>query len=314
VRYARNRHGLRSNDRESYVEGYETGHEEERENRATDDPEPSQSYHVQRDMEDYRAGYRRGAEDSSDRTFLASADERYEAHVRTRGGGMRENPRGSYSDGPFSEDDYVLRRHGLSGQVYVDRVGRGGMHTTIGGTRGFATVEDAIDALVHDGHVQDISTSVVFNDEGLQLGNVIRGRFEGGGDDTIENVERFVRNPSASDRRAYDFFRQQAGGVVGRNAEGAWQLVKAEKEAEERGWTVEWEPEQDPDTSWMNDEELKEARSGGIEILSALLRDENGEVLASLGEIAILRGDQKYPRVVEAELALEALSEMGVKI
>ena len=82
---------------------------------------------------------------------------------------------------------------------------------------------------------------------------------------------------------------------------GAKLLAHAEKEAERRGWRVEWEDEISPDLSWMDDDERAESH----EVLTAVLRDENGGVLASLGNIT--EPDRNYGRVVEAELALEAL-------
>jgi hypothetical protein len=86
-------------------------------------------------------------------------------------------------------------------------------------------------------------------------------------------------------------------------------LARAEAEAEERGWTVEWSHSENPDTSWMNDEQLEDYESGRTEILDAVLFDEEGNVIGSLGEVGLsARGPRDpYGRVVEAELALEAL-------
>jgi hypothetical protein len=89
------------------------------------------------------------------------------------------------------------------------------------------------------------------------------------------------------------FFREQG---AGKNSE---ELAKAEREAEERGWKVEWEF--DEDEYQMGDEEQRPN-----EVLCAVLKDENGDVLESLGGIGDPSKD--YARMVEAELSLEALS------
>ena len=87
---------------------------------------------------------------------------------------------------------------------------------------------------------------------------------------------------------------------------GAVALAKAEAEAEKRGWTVEWKHEEDPDLSWADDEQ----REAIDEVLYATLRDDAGQSLASLGNITFGKNsvhNRRYGRVVEAELALEAL-------
>lgn len=111
---------------------------------------------------------------------------------------------------------------------------------------------------------------------------------------------REVRAPSASHKRAYEFFRKQAGGRVGYSAETAHALAKAEQEAGSRGWRVQWED--DPE-GWdsLGDIDPKTVN----EVLAAVLYDEQGNVLGSLG--SIVDPDRNYARVVEAELALEAL-------
>lgn len=107
------------------------------------------------------------------------------------------------------------------------------------------------------------------------------------------------------------FFSRHAGYVVGRKREGARNLAKAESIAEREGWRVEWEEEQSPDLSWADDED----REGISEVLSAVLRDRNGRVLASLGNVTFGRNHvdaKNYGRVVEAGLALEAASNEGL--
>ena len=80
---------------------------------------------------------------------------------------------------------------------------------------------------------------------------------------------------------------------------GAKALARAEQYAEEQGWKVEWEYDQDE--YQMGDAETEMPN----EVLVAVLEDADGHVLKSLGGI----GDpsDSYRRVVEAELALEAM-------
>jgi len=104
-------------------------------------------------------------------------------------------------------------------------------------------------------------------------------------------------------QKAYEFFCEHSGYVKGRREEGALDLARAEAIAEALDWKVEWE----------QDEE--EYQSGGEwdqpkEVLSAILYDADGEVIGSLGGIG--DPDRSYGRVVEAELALEALYEEGL--
>lgn len=103
--------------------------------------------------------------------------------------------------------------------------------------------------------------------------------------------------------KAVNFFRRNAG-YVRRSGEsvatakrrGALALARAEAEAAARGWRVEWEGDPEP----YEDEDARE-------VLGAVLRDLDGHVLASLWGIA--DPTREYQRVVEAELALEALEE-----
>ena len=107
-------------------------------------------------------------------------------------------------------------------------------------------------------------------------------------------------------KKRYEFFRGHMGvHRSGRSAEAAASLARAEEAAEDLDWQVEWE--EDPDGA----DSLGEIDPATVsEILVAVLKDESGEVLGSLG--GIVDPDLNYRRVVEAELALEALNEKGL--
>lgn len=126
-------------------------------------------------------------------------------------------------------------------------------------------------------------------------------------------------------RAAYQFFRENAGGIVGHNAETAIALARAEHEAWERDWEASWEWDDDADLGdheeWCCTAQLnaRGRNADGSERPSyfrepqceheayvAVLKDEDGNVLKALG--GIIDPDSKYMRVIEAELALEALS------
>lgn len=86
-------------------------------------------------------------------------------------------------------------------------------------------------------------------------------------------------------------------------------MAKAEEIAERLEWQFTWE--EDPEPYEMGDAETEMP----AEVLTCLLRDENGNVIASLGGIGMSgnhRQDKEYGRVVEAELALEAAHEKGL--
>ena len=84
-----------------------------------------------------------------------------------------------------------------------------------------------------------------------------------------------------------------------KDAAYAMKLAKAEQHAEEQGWTVEWDYDQDEYQLGDAEDKMPD------EVLIAVLKDADGHVLESLGGI----GDPSpsYRRLVEAELALEAM-------
>lgn len=103
--------------------------------------------------------------------------------------------------------------------------------------------------------------------------------------------------------RAYRFFFENAGYVVGHRAECALNLARAEQHARDHDWDAEWIADDCPDLSWMSDEEQRQPH----EVLGCVLRDADGNVLGSLW--GITDPDNAYMRVVEAELASEACHE-----
>lgn len=117
---------------------------------------------------------------------------------------------------------------------------------------------------------------------------------------------------------AIDFFYANAGysydpktqtAEEGR-LECAKALAAAERERVERGYRVAWEDEPDPYMSF-GDGEAEAYEAGEIIVLQGTLFDEDGEVLASIGGVSVpseTGTNDRYLRVVEAELALEALS------
>jgi hypothetical protein len=101
--------------------------------------------------------------------------------------------------------------------------------------------------------------------------------------------------------RAYRFFFDNAGYIVGHRAECALSLARAEQYARDNDWQAEWVWDDDADLSWMSDAEQREPH----EVYGCVLKDENGNVLASLW--GITDPDNAYMRVIEAELADESL-------
>lgn len=131
-------------------------------------------------------------------------------------------------------------------------------------------------------------------------------------------------------REAFRFFRAHAGGIVGHNAETALHLARAEEWAAEHGRRYQWGDDPCGDLGdhayWCAIARRWEAgrdvdgtpymrRRRGPEcehtIEDCILYDEGQDVLASLG--SIIDADRNYRRVVEAELALEALAEIETR-
>lgn len=101
--------------------------------------------------------------------------------------------------------------------------------------------------------------------------------------------------------RAYRFFFEHAGYVVGERAQCALSLARAERYARDNDWNADWVADDCPDLSWMSDEEQRQPH----EVLGCILRDADGNSLGSLW--GITDPDNAYMRVVAAELASEAM-------
>lgn len=108
----------------------------------------------------------------------------------------------------------------------------------------------------------------------------------------------------------YRFFHEHAGYVVGRSAEYALRLARAEARAQELGLKVSWEDETD---SWesINGEDC--APAPPIHVQASVRDPEGGFPLASLGSIGLLSWRDPYVRVVEAELFAEVLDEIDAE-
>ncbi len=89
-------------------------------------------------------------------------------------GDMRTNGRGIYHGTAAQRDDYVIHLHGgkfhqASRRYYVDRIDRGGTHTTIGTTRGAPSIEEAIEVARKDARTRGILAGVIFEQRGDEI-------------------------------------------------------------------------------------------------------------------------------------------------
>ncbi len=113
-----------------------------------------------------------------------------------------------------------------------------------------------------------------------------------------------LRGLGAVTKKDVAFFKKNAGYIVGERAKGAMALAKAEEAADRLGWKVEWKHDV---MGWDGDDE-----DTPNEVLCAVLKDARGKVRASLCGIGDPEArNKKYARVVEAELAAEALGKTG---
>lgn len=309
------RYGRNADATGRFMAGFRQGHEDRQRGRARqlcESPRGARPPVTKSDDHPYYHGYKSAT--TTERSG-GPALRRYREKHRSRA--HAANPRGIYAESGLGPNDYVLHEH--RGRVYVDRVDRGGTHTTIGPTRGYSGAREAMRAAANDVHVRGVRVRRhqepgIYNSELTQLGIVgVRGEPEEWLDAGAMVVRSRQHQPNV-DRSAYDFFRQAAGGAVGHSSETAVHLARAEEEAQERGWEMRLDPSVGADVSWMDEDQLRGLEDGRIEIWDAVMFDESGEVVASLGEIVVdgtAVGGDPYLRVVEAELALEGLTEQG---
>jgi hypothetical protein len=138
---------------------------------------------------------------------------------------------------------------------------------------------------------------------------------------TLAKVTRAGRSKEAKARKILTpdqlFFYLNAGYSYSPNETAeqgrircAKQLAEAEEIGQRLGYEFEWDWDECPDLSWMSDEDREQEH----EVLCARIVDpENGRYsLASL--CGITDPDRNYRRVIEAELASEAIAELDKEI
>lgn len=118
---------------------------------------------------------------------------------------------------------------------------------------------------------------------------------------------------------AFAFFLEHAGYgyVPGEETEQegkercARVLADAEKRGTDLGLEIEFSPDPDADASFMDTEDYDDDDRYSAEFVCALVRDAEGEIVASLGSIhedaRDRQGARNYRRVIRAELFSEAL-------
>lgn len=120
--------------------------------------------------------------------------------------------------------------------------------------------------------------------------------------------------------KAEDFFYEHAGYSYDPKTEtpeqgrrrGAKELAKAEEWAKGHGYYFEWEQEGEPWSTFLDGTEVD--IDDVSDIVWVVMRDDEGKVVQSLGGIIEghdERANRRYRRVVEAELALEAMAPGG---
>lgn len=111
-------------------------------------------------------------------------------------------------------------------------------------------------------------------------------------------------------RRAWNFHREHAGYCTPPGpAQCALDLARAELRARAEGVSFCWQDDFDPDTSWMDEAQLREYENGDTVLLGCIAALDE-ERTASLWGIHVGSPSDPYCRVVEAELASELLHEL----
>lgn len=121
-------------------------------------------------------------------------------------------------------------------------------------------------------------------------------------------VRAYVRMRAPDiDWKTVSFFYHHAGwSTPPGHVESALGLARAEEEAKRRRWHVRWMNDED---GWsIRREHLQETGEKADEVEVAILYDRNNNDLAALG--GIIDASTEFKRVVEAELAIEALANL----
>jgi hypothetical protein len=140
--------------------------------------------------------------------------------------------------------------------------------------------------------------------------------------ETLKHTSKAGRSKEAKARKQLTadqfFFYQNAGYAYDTKTETPEQghircakdLAEAEAIGQRMGYVFEWEFDQGPDLSWMSDEE----REQDHEVLCCRIVDPEDarHSLASL--CGITDPDRNYGRIIEAELAAEAIADLDREI
>jgi hypothetical protein len=120
-------------------------------------------------------------------------------------------------------------------------------------------------------------------------------------------------------RRAWNFHREH-GGYCTPPGRAMCALISARDElrGKEEGLTFRWTEDDSPDTSWLDQEgwekEKQDYENGDLLILGCYVEHEDLDQYAvSLWGISVYSWQDPYCRVVEAELASEALALIDAK-
>jgi hypothetical protein len=140
--------------------------------------------------------------------------------------------------------------------------------------------------------------------------------------ETLKHTSKAGRSKEAKARKQLTadqfFFYQNAGYSHNPKTETPEQgrvrcakgLAEAEAVGQRLGYVFEWEFDQDPDLSWMSDEE----RTQEHEVLCCRIVDPENARHSLAFLCGITDPDRNYSRVIEAELASEAIGELDREI
>ena len=139
---------------------------------------------------------------------------------------------------------------------------------------------------------------------------------------TLKNTSKAGRSKEAKARRQLTptqfFFYQNAGYSYDTKTETSEQgrlrcakeLAEAETVGQRLGYVFEWEFDENPDLSWMSDEE----RERDHEVLCCRIVDPENENHSLASLCGITDPNRNYRRVTEAELASEAIATLDHEI